>query len=322
MQFLHADAEFSRIDLQNRAAYAYLCDEISRLVELYELVWMKVDFNFRLGPDTTGADPTGAELSGYYEAWYRLLDEIRQKYPKTIFEGCASGGLRLDLNTLAHFDAHFLTDTVDPIDVLRIWQGALLRLPPGRLIKWVVLRSIGQTVPTYTKSLADSSATLIAPCGAVWEPAKTVDLDFAVAATLPGILGLGGDLASMPTDAKRRLAEHVAFFKQWRKFMHGSMAHLLTPPKLKQDRQGWVAVQLTNRSSDNSLLFVYRLDDSSASSRFVLHGLDPDKEYDVSPHMPVDQESRFYTGSDLLQEGIQVNLPSKHRAAVLVIKPR
>ena len=276
---------------------------------------MKVDFNFRLGPD-----PSGAELAGYYAAWYRLLDEIRRKYPNTVFEGCASGAMRLDLNTLPHFDGHFLTDTVDPVDVLRIWQGALLRLPPGQLIKWAVLRSIAQTVPTYTKSLADSPVSLLAPCGAIWEPAKTVDLDFAAAAALPGVFGLGGDVAGLPSQARRRLARHVAFFKQWRKFMRASTAHLLTPPKPKQDRKGWIAVHLTNPSSDDSLLFVYRLDEAPASVQLTLRGLNPAVMYGLIPYIPDDWETRSYTGMELMQEGIQVELPTRYRAAVFVVK--
>ncbi|MBN2295542.1 MAG: alpha-galactosidase [Pirellulales bacterium] len=313
--FLHADGEFSRIDLTNPSAYNYLRDEISRLVETYELTWMKVDFNFRLGPD-----PSGGELAGYYKAWYRLLDEIRQKYPQTIFEGCSSGAMRLDLNTLPHFDGHFLSDTVDPIDVLRIWQGSLLRLPPGQLIKWLVLRSIGQTVPTYTKSLADSPAAMLAPCGAIWEPARTVDLDFAAAAALPGVFGLGGDLAGMPPEARQQIARHVAFFKQWRTFMRGCEAHLLTPPQLKENRRGWVAVQLTNPTSTDSLLFSYRLDQSADSRTFILQGLQSDKEYHISSHIPADGETRSCSGTDLLQDGLKVTLASKHRAAVFVLE--
>ena len=313
--FLHADAEFSRIDLQNPAAYAYLRDEISRLVETYELAWMKVDFNFRLG-----GDPGGTELSGYNAAWYRLLGEIRRKYPATVFEGCSSGAMRLDLNTLQHFDGHFLSDTVDPVDVLRIWQGALLRLPPGQLIKWAVLRSIGQTVPTYTKSLADSPVSLLAPCGAIWEPAQTVDLDFVAAVTLPGVFGLGGDIAGLPAETRRRLARHIAFFKQWRKFLRTSTAHLLTPPKPKQDRKGWAAVQLTNQTSDDSLLFVYRLDEAPARVQLTLQGLNPAKMYDLIAHMPDDRETCSCMGADFMQEGIQVELPTRYRAAVFVLR--
>ena len=226
--FLPRDATFARIDLTRSDACEYLKREISRLVETYELAWMKIDFNFELG-----RDQSGAELSSYYAAWYRLLDEIRAAYPGTVFEGCASGGMRFDLNTLAHFDAHFLTDTVHPIDVLRIWQGALLRLPPGGIIKWLVLRSVGRTIPTYTKSLADSPVTVAAPGGALWEPSETVDLDFAAAVALPGMFGLSGDLAGLPDEALARLAEHVAFFKRWRSVIRESVAHLLTPPCAK-----------------------------------------------------------------------------------------
>jgi hypothetical protein len=40
--------------------------------------------------------------------------------------------MRGDLATLTHVDGHFLSDSVNPADVLRISQGAFLRLPPGR----------------------------------------------------------------------------------------------------------------------------------------------------------------------------------------------
>ena len=261
--FYPRDATFARIDLTAPEACEYVKREIARLVDTYELAWMKVDFNFELG-----RDQSGAELSHYYAEWYQLLEGIRAAYPRTVFEGCASGGMRCDLNTLSHFDAHFLTDTVHPIDVLRIWQGALLRLPPGGIIKWLVLRSVGRSMPTYTKSLADSPVTLATPGGALWEPSETVDLDFAAAVALPGMFGLSGDLADLPGEAIERLAEHVAFYKRWRNVIRQSLAHLLTPPCEKTDRRGWVAIQLEHRETGDHLVFVYRLDDGSGARQF------------------------------------------------------
>ncbi len=313
--FLATASDFDRIDLEQSAAYAYLRDEISRLVETYELAWMKVDFNFELG-----RDPTGAELSGYYDAWYRLLDEIRAKYPDTIFEGCASGGMRFDLNTLPHFDGHFLTDTVNPVDVLRIWQGALLRLPPGEIIKWLVLRSIGRTIPTYTKSLADSPVTVAAPCGALWEPSETVDIDFAAAVALPGVFGFSGDLAGLPEEALERLGVHVAFYKQWRNAIRRSVAHLLTPPCVKENRQGWAAVQLELPQNGGSLLFVYRLDDGSSTKTFRLRSLNRNATYHVVPHTTADSQIQEQTGAKLMDDGIRVDLPQRFRAAVYVVR--
>ncbi len=62
----------ARIDLTRPPAYAWLRGEVERLVETYELAWMKIDFNSALD-----ADASGAELYDYTAAWYRLLDEIR-----------------------------------------------------------------------------------------------------------------------------------------------------------------------------------------------------------------------------------------------------
>jgi len=313
--FLPTASEFARIDLEQPAANAYLRDEIARLVDTYELAWMKVDFNFELG-----RDPTGAELSGYYDAWYRLLDEIRAKHSDTLFEGCASGGMRFDLNTLTHFDGHFLSDTVNPVDVLRIWQGALLRLPPGGIIKWLVLRSLGRTIPTYRKSLADSPVTVATPCGALWEPSETVDIDFAAAVALPGVFGLSGDVAGLPEEAVERLALHAAFYKHWRNAIRDSVAHLLTPPCAKENRQGWAAVQLELPRSGDSLLFVYRLDDGSSTKTLRLRSLDRNATYHVVPYAMADLPTQEHTGTMLMDEGIRVDLPQRFRAVVYVVR--
>ena len=313
--FFPREATFARIDLTRPDACEYLKREICRLVDTYQLAWMKIDFNFELG-----RDGSGAELSGYYAAWYRLLDEIRGRYPGTVFEGCASGGMRFDLNTLAHFDAHFLTDTVHPIHVLRIWQGALLRLPPGGIIKWAVLRSVGRTMPTYTKSLADSPVTVAAPGGALWEPSETVDLDFAAAVALPGMFGLGGDLAGLPEEALERLAAHVAFYKRWRSAIRQSFAHLLTPPCAKEDRRGWAAVQLEHLGTGDHLVFVYRLDDGNSTKTFRLRNLDASATYQVTRHAAAGGQVQEHRGAKLMDEGLRVELPQRYRAAVYAMR--
>jgi alpha-galactosidase len=310
--FLPGEAAFSRIDLSIPAAYAYLRSEMSRLIETYRLAWMKVDFNFELG-----IDASGGELSAYYQAWYRLLDELRLEHPQTVFEGCASGGMRLDLASLSHFDGHFLSDTVNPVEVVRICQGALLRLPPGRLMKWATMRSAGRTIPRYTKSLATSPEAIVTPCGAVWEPSETADVDFILSSALPGVLGLSGDLAGLPEEVRVRLREHVEFFKRWRRLIRRSVAHLLTGPALKTDRKGWVGVQLSD--SESAILFAYRLDDGSASRRFVLRQLDPGATYSLHWHTPAGREPGSAPGSELMSEGMEIELPGRFQAAVIVV---
>lgn len=315
--FLKGDCGCYYPDLTKQEVYDYIFSEMSRLVETYELVWMKVDFNFKLG-----IDPYGREFSNYYSKWYELLDELRLKYPEVFFEGCASGAMRLDINTLSHFDGHFLSDNVNPSDALRIYQHAILRLLPGRLGKWITLRSIGNSIPQYGLPIDKAPMSYVTPagCGATWDQSETVDIDFAARVAIPGMLGFSGDIAGLPKEAQSRLLYHTEFYKKWREFIIGSVGHLLTPVKLKNDHTGWVAIQLTNPQSKDSLLFVYRLDDSSQEKTFSLRELDADANYSIKVEHKSSIQAEVLKGSQLMKEGIKITLPKRNDAAIIVIE--
>jgi alpha-galactosidase len=287
--------------------------EMSRLIDTYKLAWLKVDFNFDIE-----SDPARAELSEYYSVWYGLLDELRRRYPHVFFEGCASGGMRSDVITASHFDDHFLSDTVDPHEVLRIYQGALLRMVPGRLGKWAVLRSLGHLLPKYGVPLPKAPEQFVVCQTNGW---AAVDPDFAARVAMPGILGLSGDMASFSPQARARFKMHVDFFKSWREFILGSFAHLLTPPAPKNDNTGWAAIQLQHPQRPESLLFVYRLNDASNTRRIRLRGLAPSLSYIVGDQDSVASKPQQLTGSELMSEGIEVKLSGVNSAALLVVSP-
>jgi alpha-galactosidase len=248
-------------------------------------------------------------LCDYYTAWYRMLDEIRAAYPGTFFEGCASGAMRADLATLGHFDSHFLSDSVNSVDMLRISQGAWLRLPPGRLTRWAVLRSAAQAVPRYGKTVADSPPTLMTPAGALWEPAGSVDLDFALLAAMPGMLGFSGDLASLAPEDRARTAQAISFYKKWRRHITGAVAHLLTPPEPMGQREGWVAVQLQTPDADTGLVFVYRLGSAGAPPSVRPRGLVAAAHYTVARGFGAMASSTESTGAELMRDGLALDGP-------------
>jgi alpha-galactosidase len=285
---------------------------MSRLIREYKLAWMKVDFNFELGQDA-------AALSGYYERWYALLDELRAAHPGLFLEGCASGGMRFDLNTLKHFDGHFLSDTVNPYDVLRIAQGALLRLPPGRLGKWTVLRSIGQSLARYGLPIEKAPETVVVPGGAGWDDAFATTVDFAARAALWGQFGISGDIAGLGEESCKRLRHHIAFFKQWRSFIGNSVAHLLTPIASKEERRGWVAFQLQSADADGpSLVFAHRLNDVVSQRRFRLCELKREVRYRITGDDGT-ALGETVSGAELMTRGLAVDLPQANRATVLVV---
>jgi alpha-galactosidase len=314
--------DHTRLDLENPDAYAWVRAEMLRLVNTYRLAWMKIDFNFELD-----ADRRGRELAGYTAAWYRLLDEVRTAAPDTFFEGCASGALRLDLENLRHVDSHFLSDSVNPVDVLRISQGTWLRLPPGRITRWTVLRDAGYVIPRYGKTVADSAPTVLVPSGALWEPAEVVDAEFAILAAMPGMLGFSGDVSSLSPAVAATLRTWIGFYKEWREFIAASVAHLLTPPEPLEQRTGWVAFQLQRPDRDGtSLLFLYRLGESGAMPRLHLRDLDPQRTYTVRSEHADLVPAQTLAGAALMAGELAVPFPCSGynrtaSAAVISIRP-
>jgi len=290
--FLPADADMARIDLENPEAAAYQEAEICRLVETYDLAWMKVDFNL-----VFEVDNTGAELYHYRRLWDDMLDRIRKRYPQTFFEGCSSGAMCLDLNSQSHFDAHFLTDTVNPLHVLRITQGSWLRLLPGRLTRWCVLRR------------QDTDSNLQGPCGAGWNDPVPADLDVSAIAALPGILGLSGDLASLLPAERSRLADFVAFYKTWRPMINRAAGHLLTPAQPMTVASGWIGLQLQDTEGPDSLIFAYGLHEQTDAITVAPRDLEGSASYEIRRVFPEAGTVDTLTGDRLMDDGIRISPP-------------
>ena len=227
--------------------------------------------------------------------------------------------MRSDIHTLTYFEGHFLSDTVNPFDVLRISQGALLRLPPGKLIRWAVLRSIAKPAIKENIPLEQTLDTIVTPGRDSWDNAFVINLDFIARVALPGIFGLSGDITGLSENVKQRLRHHIAFYKQWRAFFKNSVVHLLTPVRPKEDRQGWVAFQYQQSGQKvPSLLFVYRLNDGAWRRSFCLRNLDRSGEYLVRSDDEPEVRQR-YTGGELMDLGLSVELPRPNCSAVFVI---
>lgn len=297
--------------LEEPEPYAWLLGEIVRLIETYGLVWLKLDFNFELGEDEFGTN-----FHAYYTAWYRMLDELKRKHPQVCLEGCASGGQRTDLHTIGRFDGHFLSDNVNPWDSLTAYQQGALRLPPHRLLKWLVVQPGGGAAQygaeTYTRV-----PTVVAPAppGAGFENAETVDLDFACLVAMAGPFAVSGNFADLAADQLGRVAEHIAFYKKWRSLFKNCRLALSREPGKLGDRSGWRAMQFLHASENASLLYVYRLDDVAERMNVRLKELNRDRMYEITGSGTI----RRIGGAELADQGMEVELAARHRAVVYAI---
>lgn len=300
------------IDLRITDAYNYIKSEILRLIDTYKLVWMKLDFNFSLG-----VDPCKMEFIWYYNLWYKLIEEIRQTHPGLFLEACASGGMRLELSSQSHCDACFLSDTVYPLDVLRIYEASILRLLPGRLTKWAVMRSAGNSLPVYGKAVEDSTDNVLTPKGATWESAESADIDFIVFSGMCGVLGLSGDLAGLSEKSIRRIEKLLAFYKKFRRHIYDCTAYLLTPMTLQGQAMRWQVVQM-HCENQCEILFAYRLADMLDQYNVKPSELSESEQYRVEYW---DKEGIYQeiSGRELMDIGITIKIPERNHATAVVI---
>jgi len=297
-------------DLAEPRVWRAVRDQIAGLIERYELGWVKIDHNHDLEPD-----PRGSELFRYSESLARLVEAIKSAYPRTVLEGCASGGLRMDINTLSLFDTHFLSDTVDPVDELRIGQGLALRAPLCRAAKWIVLAPADVTFRAYSSETSESRI-VVAPRDAGWGRCQSVDADFAMLCALPGMPGFSGDIAGLTLETRRRAALFVSFVKKWRRQSATAPVSLLTPWAPLTDRSGWVAMQ-THMSGGAEMLLAYRLNDPRGSMAVKPVGLDPNAAYSVSAWDGSVLSGRKI-GRQLMEEGVWIELRAFGAAAVVM----
>lgn len=104
------------LDYRNSKVREYMTETIRRMVEDYGAEYIKCDYNQDCGAGTdVGAENPGAGLEEAANAFLDWMREMIAKYPGVVFEGCSSGGMRMDYKTLS---AYSLISTSDQTDYL------------------------------------------------------------------------------------------------------------------------------------------------------------------------------------------------------------
>lgn len=101
------------LDLGNEEARRWLTDHISGLIEREGINVYRQDFNMDPLPYWRAADPPdrqGMAEIRHVEGLYAFWDELLQRHPGLIIDNCASGGRRIDLETVSRSVVLWRTD--------------------------------------------------------------------------------------------------------------------------------------------------------------------------------------------------------------------
>ncbi|OJV76677.1 MAG: hypothetical protein BGO37_11650 [Cellulomonas sp. 73-92] len=240
------------LDLAHAEAFRLVHDRVTLLVDELGIDFIKWDHNRSLTDAGHSFDGRAGVREQTLRA-YRMMDELRSRFPRLEIESCASGGGRADLGVLDRTDRVWPSDCNDPHDRLDIQRWTGLLLPP-------------ELMGTHIGS------------GEAHTTHRHAGLDFRAAVAFWGNLGVELDLTAVDDDTFERTAAWVAAHKDWRALLHaGTVVHADTTPEVRLE--GVVAPD-----QDRALYHFAVLDRPAGwpPARLRLPGLAPDRRYEVA----------------------------------------
>ena len=243
-----------RLDLPE--ARAWLTDYIDGPITEADVDWLRWDFNMNPWAFWKNSDPPnrrGITEIRHVEGLYAMWEDLFKRHPGLVVDVCASGGRRLDFETLRYG--------------LPLWHSdmqcagpspAADQLQNGALFPWIPLHACGNFdyEPSYTfRSALTPGAILV----------RTI------------AYANGDDVNDSACEGAQR---SVAILKKLRPYMLGDFYPLL-PHDAGEDR--WYGYQFHRPDLREGFVLVFRRESSSQSSVEVsLNGLNPSLDYDVA----------------------------------------
>ena len=192
---LHSEGRNQRfLDLCRKDVQDFIIKKMSRVFETPGLSYVKWDMNRTMTDvysSSLPADRQGEVAHRYVLGLYRVMSTLAARFPKILFEGCASGGNRFDLGILSFFPQIWASDDSDAIARTEIQTGY----------------SYGYPLSTVTAHVSDvpNHQTL---------RRTPLSTRFNVAAF--GVLGYECNICDMKKEDREELKRQITFYKDWR----------------------------------------------------------------------------------------------------------
>jgi alpha-galactosidase len=270
-------------NLGNPEARRALTDFISGMIRDVGIDCYRQDFNIEPLPYWRAADAPdrqGMTEIRYVEGHYQFWDELLRRHPGLLIDNCASGGRRIDLETISRSIPLWRSDyqchpNFDPAGGQMQTHG---------LSYWIPIHGCGT-------------------CGGTHDPRRgdtyNVRSNLSASLEFPIYFNQGDGVPDHPWEWQRRM---IREFKRARPFFHGDY-YPLTPGTAAAD--SWMAMQFHQPDPGAGMVLAFRRQDAPfVCANFRLHGLDPAAIYELS-----DSDSggkRRARGRNLAEQGLRM----------------
>jgi alpha-galactosidase len=270
----------------------YFEKTLDRFINEYGLRYVRWDNNSELldyWSDPPGRG--GITQIRHLEGVHRVEEWVLEHHPDLIFENCAGGGQRIDLQSLTRRQTIWISDqTMDP-DIVRFHLEGLNNFVTGNR----QMVAFSPPISTYQK------------------PGFNFP-DIAFQSYFGGAFGTAGRLQDWPQQLRLQVRKHVEAYKKVRRFLADDY-YLLMPQA--RTLEGWEGWQFQDPKAQEGFVQAFRMRSPNASQKLVLHGLDTNARYEFSD---VYTGKTFkISGNQLALDGLEFNL-SQNSSQVLLYR--
>ena len=183
-----------------------------------------------------------------------VLKVLTERFPRILFESCASGGNRTDPGMLCYMPQVWLSDNTDALCRCRIQHGASFGYP--------------QSVMGSHVSASPNHQTL-----------RTAPLDSRFHAAAFGLLGYELDLCSLSEKEKTRVAGQIAFYKKYRGVLQFGRLF-----RLRAGEEGMWQVMAVSKDGETALTMLLQQENqpNAPALRLLAKGLTGKNVYRLS----------------------------------------
>jgi alpha-galactosidase len=272
-------------------ARRFLTDYISSRITEFGLDCYRHDANIAPLEFWRAADPPdrqGITEIRWVEGLYAFWDELLRRHPHLIIDNCASGGRRIDLETLSRSTPFWRTDF------------------PGNLTaKQCHTYGISFWVPLN----ATGSVTLGKDSDYTWRSTISSSVVF-------GLFGNGDAAQSKPAPGDFPYAKAKAILEQYRTLQPCFLGDYYPLTPYSKSEEGWLAWQFHRADLAIGLVQAFRRPSSFyESARFKLAGLEANASFAVKNLDATETEQ--ITGRELMERGLLITLMEKPSSAAI-----
>lgn len=260
--------DFSRKDVRD-----YIFASICKVLDQGNITYVKWDMNRSISDVYSHMNVRGTVLHDYVVGVYDFLEQMIQRYPELLIEGCSGGGGRFDIGMLYYTPQIWCSDNTDAIDRTKIQYGTSFFYPASAVGSHV------SAVPNH-------------------QTGRITSLKTRAVVAMAGTFGYELNLQMLSAEEKEEIKEQVAVFKKQNELIQQGTYYRLTNP-MEDAMAAWLFV---SENKKHALFNVVVLDKQvNAGVAFIkLKGLLEGSTYISS------EDNREYAADGLMEAGFPI----------------